>query len=275
MVTEIASLINYVKDIFLKREVVKQRKLWEEDRQRKIAEVIAKAMKQWDDENYSRLLEATWGWHPFYLSFVANPLCATLRPSYPLSHSVVEAWDVHALLLQQSHVKRVYPVPWSVLLLRCFLKFYNVSSGLLSHPSNGFTDAHVTKLLKLAEQLCSFGSHAWQVATKFLKEEGFVNFAGARPVDSHEQWVADVEVAWKVLRNPDAQWWAELRMWCNSIHFRAVQDMAFHDKDLWVKAWMIRDRPSMPSPPLAGYERWLQYREDVDVGYAYANPGNL
>jgi hypothetical protein len=59
LVTEIASLINYVKDIFLKREVVKQRKLWEEDRQRKIAEIIAKAMKQWDDENYSRLLEAT------------------------------------------------------------------------------------------------------------------------------------------------------------------------------------------------------------------------
>jgi hypothetical protein len=61
----------------------------------------------------------------------------------------------------------------------------------------------------------------------------------------------------------------------NSIHFRAVHDMAFHDNELWVKAWVIRDRPSVPSSPLAGYERWLQYREDGDVGYAFANPGNL
>jgi hypothetical protein len=51
--------------------------------------------------------------------------------------------------------------------------------------------------------------------------------------------------------------------------------MAFHDNELWVKAWVIRDRPSVPSSPLAGYERWLQYREDGDVGYAFANPGNL
>jgi hypothetical protein len=60
----------------------------------------------------------------------------------------------------------------------------------------------------------------------YLKDEDFVLFAGIRPVDLHEQWVADVEGVWKDLRNPDAQWWAELRMWCNSIQIIAVQDMS-------------------------------------------------
>jgi hypothetical protein len=57
------------------------RKKLKDDLQKNIAEVIAKVMKQWDDENYSRMLEATWGWHIFYLSFVANSLCVTFKPS--------------------------------------------------------------------------------------------------------------------------------------------------------------------------------------------------
>jgi hypothetical protein len=55
------------------------------------------------------------------------------------------------------------------------------------------------------------------IGTIYLKDEGFVLFASARPVNSHEQWVAYVEGTWKDLRNPDAQWWAELRMLYNSI----------------------------------------------------------
>jgi hypothetical protein len=108
------------------------------------------------------------------------------------------------MLLQHFYVKMVYHVPWSVLLLHCFLKFYNVLSPLLSHPSNDLTDVNITKWLKLEKQLCEFGSHVWQLATTYLKEKGFVLFAGVRPVDSHEQWVVDVEDAWKDLRNPDA-----------------------------------------------------------------------
>ena len=75
---------------------------------------------------------------------------------------------------------------WSILLIRCFLKFYNLLSPLLSHPWNGLTDANVTKWLKLEEKVSGFGSHAWQVATTYLKEEDFVLFAGAKPVDSHK-----------------------------------------------------------------------------------------
>ena len=158
---EIIALVAYMHDIFLRREVVKQRKQWEDDRQKKIGEAIARAMKQWDDDNYPRMLQVTWSWHPFYPSFVANPICASFRPAYPLSHSIAEGWDVHAVLLQHSHVRRVYPVPWSVLLLRCFLKFYNKLPLLLSHPWDGLTDANVMKWLKLAEAVGGFGSHTW------------------------------------------------------------------------------------------------------------------
>ena len=65
-------------------------------------------------------------------------------------------------------------------------------------------------------------------------------------------------------------------MWCNSAQLRAVQDMAFYDKELWLKVWMIRDRPYEYSPPpLACYEWWLQYREDMDIRYVIADPDNL
>ena len=67
------------------------------------------------------------GLAPLYPSFVANPLCTSFRPTYPLYHSVVEGLHVHSQLLQQSHVERVYPVPWSVLLLHCFLKYHSLS----------------------------------------------------------------------------------------------------------------------------------------------------
>ena len=102
-------------------------------------------MKQWDDEHYPRLLEATWGWHHFYSSFVANPLCTNFKPTYPLSHLVVEDWDVHDVLLQQLKVKRVYHVLWFVLLLCCFLKYYSLLPPLLSHPQNGLIAANITK----------------------------------------------------------------------------------------------------------------------------------
>ena len=64
-------------------------------------------------------------------------------------------------------------------------------------------------------------------------------------------------------------------MWCNSVQFRAVQDMAFHDKLLWLQAWVLRDRPSKYSAALACYERWLAYREDLDIGYPLFKPGNI
>ena len=184
MDVEMAALITYVQHIFVMREVVKERKQWEDDRQKKVSEAIAKAMKQWDAEHYLRLLQATWGWHPFYPSFLANPLCANFIPPYPLSHSASEGWDVREVVLQQSQVKRVYPVPWSVLLLRCFLKYYSLLPPVLLHPQNGLTGANITKWLALAKKVDGDGPHAWQLATSYLKEEGFVLFAGARPVDS-------------------------------------------------------------------------------------------
>ena len=36
----------------------------------------------------------------------------------------------------------------------------------------------------------------------------------------------------------------------NVVQFRAVQDMAFHDKQLWMQAWVIRNHPSEYSAPL-------------------------
>jgi len=109
MELETAALLTYVQHIFVMREVVKERKQWEDNRQKKVSDAIAKAMKQWDDEHYPRLLQATWGWHPFYSSFLANPLCASFIPPYPLSHTLVEGWDVRETLLRQSHVKKGVP----------------------------------------------------------------------------------------------------------------------------------------------------------------------
>lgn len=273
IVAEIGALLNYVQHVFATQEVMRQRKQWDEDREAKVNETIARAMKEWDDEHYPRLLHATWGWHPFYPSFIANPLCYAFRPTFPLYHSVVEGSDVHALLLQQSHVQRIYPVPWSVLLLRCFLKYHSLLPPLVSHPSNGSTVANVTEWSNLAQQANGDGSRHWHLATTYLKEEGFLMFAGARAVDSHHQWVAEVDVAFRDLVNGTPTWWAELHMWCNSVQFRAVQDMAFHDKQTWLNVWVIRDRPATFLPPLACYEQWLQHREDLDIGYVLANPG--
>ena len=270
---KVGALVKYVEHIYLMREVMKQRKQWEDDRQAKVNEAVARAMKVWDDEHYPRLLLATWGWHPFYTSFVANHVCHGFTPSYPLQHSIVEGSNVHDLVLQQSHVTRVYPVLWSVLLLRCFLKYHTLSAPVVSHPSKGSTVSNVTEWSKLAQAADGEGSGAWQLATTYLKEEGFLMFAGARPVQSQEQWVAKVDDATQDLIHPTPEWWAELNMWCNSTRFRAIQDMAFHDKETWLKAWVIRDRPKSYSPPLACYERWLQHREDLDIGYILANPG--
>jgi hypothetical protein len=181
---EIAALLSYIEHTFVMRNVMKQRKQWDDDRQAKVSAAIATAMTQWDDEHYPRLLQATWGWHPFYPSFVANPLCTSFRPAYPLCHSVVEGLHVHSQLLQQSHVERVYPVPWSVLLLRCFLKYYSPLAPLISHPFSGGSAGNVTRWLKLAEEDERDGWRAWHLAITYLKEEGFLVFAGARPVDS-------------------------------------------------------------------------------------------
>ena len=275
MEVEIADLIAYVQDIFVVREVARDRKRWEDDRLKKISEAIAKAMKEWDDEHYPRLLQAYWGWHPFYSSFLANPLCVNFLPMYPLLHSAVEGWDVHEVVLQQSQVTRVYPVPWSVLLLRCFLKYYTPLPPVLLHPQNGLTGANITKWLRDAKEVEGDGPKAWRLATSHLKEEGFLLFAGARPVDSKHQCVADVEAAWFNLRNPSPQWWKELRHWCNSTQFRAVQDMALHDKQLWMNAWVMRNPPTLSAPWVARYECWLQYQEELDIGYVLADPGKF
>jgi hypothetical protein len=76
-------------------------------------------------------------------------------------------------------------------------------------------------------------------------------------------------------KNPTPDWWAELHIWCQSTQFRAVQDMAFHDKPSWLNVWVIRDQPTTSLPPLACYDSWLQHREDLDNGYVLANPGNF
>jgi hypothetical protein len=51
--------------------------------------------------------------------------------------------------------------------------------------------------------------------------------------------------------------------------------MAFHERQTFMKAWVIKDRPQGASAALAGYTRWLQYREDLDIGYTLANPGKV
>lgn len=144
---------------------------------------------------------------------------------------------------------------------------------VVSHLTNGSSVANVTEWSRLAQDLESSGSRAWQLATTFLKREGFLVFAGARPVQTLEQWVTEVDDGIRDLINPSTEWWEELHMWCNSIRFRAVQDMAFHDRQAWCKAWMIRDQPPSPTSPLVCYDGWLQHREDLDIGYVLANPG--
>ena len=162
LAVEIGALLKYVEHTLLMREVKKQRKQWEEDRQAKVTDAIARAMKDWDDEHYPRLLQATWGWHPFYSSFVANPLCASFRPPFPLQHSCAEGWDVHSLFLQQSHVHRVYPVPWSVLLIRCFLQI-SWHLLLLYHtlPMVQLL-SNVAEWSKLAQAADGDGARAWR-----------------------------------------------------------------------------------------------------------------
>ena len=271
---EVDAMIDYVQHMFVMRNVTAQRKKWDDDRQSKVNAAIANAMKTWDDEHYPSLLEATWGWHPFYLSFVANPLCSSFRPAYPLCHSVAEAVNVQFMVLEQSHIQRVYPVPWSVLFLRCLLKYHSLTPPLISHPFSGGTVSNVTKWLQLAEEEDGEGWRAWHLARRYLKEEGFLVFAGAREVDSRQQWHAEVDAAWLDLKNPTPDWWADLQLWCQSIQFRALQDMAFHDKQSWMKAWIIGDKPATLVRPFACYDRWLQHREDIDIGYVLSNPGN-
>ena len=266
---------NWKTDPAFTDRLFKRIKQWDDDRQVKVSAAIATAMTEWDEEHYPRLLEATWGWHLFYPSFVANPLCRSFRPAYPLYHSVVEGLEVHSQLLKQCHVGRVYPVPWSVLLLCSFLQFHSLLPPLISHPFIGGSVANVTTWMKLAHEHEGEGSFAWRLARKYLKQEGFIVFAGARPVDSQQEWSAEVDAAWLDFKNPFSEWWAELQRWCQSTHFRAVQDMAFHDKASWLNAWVIRDRPASTSPPLACYEEWLQHREDLDIGYVLANPGSF
>ena len=126
LASEVDALVNYIQHTHVMRNVTKQRKQWDEDRQAKVSAAIAGAMRHWDETHYPRLLAATWGWHPFYPTFVDNPLSRNFRPEYPLFNSVVEGSHVHSVLLQQCNVKRVWPVPWSVLLLRCFLKYHTL-----------------------------------------------------------------------------------------------------------------------------------------------------
>ena len=273
--SEIDALLNYGQHVFNMRNVLKQRKQWDEDRQAKITSAIALAMKQWDDDHYPRLLEATWGWHPFYHTFVVNPLCSSFRPAYPLHHSVVEGVGVHTQLLKQTSVQKVHPVPLSVLLFRCFLKYTSLVPPPVSHPFVGGSDANVTTWLKMAAKDSGDGWRAWQLATTYLKEEGFFVFAGAREVDSKQQWLTEVDAARMELKSPTPDWWLRLRVWCQTTQFRAVQDMAFHDKPSWLNAWVIRDRSATSKPPLASYDRWLQHREDLDIGSVLANPGLL
>ena len=223
--SEIAALCHYIQHTCNMRQVTKQRKQWDEDRLARINDTISRVMREWDDEHYPRLLEATWGWHPFYVSFISNPLNATFRPSYPLHHSVVEGCNVHALLLKQSHVQRCFHVPWCVLLIRCFLKFHSLLPPLVSHPHSGGTDNNVEGWLSLTKDLDGSGSRTWHLAKTYLRDEGFLMFAGARSVDSQHDWEAEVEDAWSHLLNPTPDWWAELRGWCNSTQLRAMQDM--------------------------------------------------
>jgi len=269
---EIDGLLKYVEHILVMREIKKQRKQWDEDRQTKVAEAIAVAMKEWDDQHYPRLLQATWGWHPFYVAFVANLMCVDFRPPYPLTHSPVESVNVHSLLMEQCQVERVYPMPWSVLLLRCFLKFYRVAPPLVSHPDNGCTPANVVEWSKLAEEGHGDGYRAWQLATAYLKDEGYLVFAGARPLDSQDQWLDEATDAAQDLLNATPEWCAELQMWLNATRYRAVRDMAFHDEQAWMKAWVMKDRPPAESTTLSCYMRWLQYQEDLDIGYVLAKP---
>lgn len=186
LASEITALISYVQHTFVTRNVMRQRKQWDEDRQAKINTAIANAMRQWDDDHYPRLLEATWGWHPFYHSFLSNPLCFNFKSSYPLQHSVKEGVGVHGRLLQQSPVDIVYPVPWSVLFIRCFLKYHMRLPPLVSHPFRGGTVGNVTGWLKHAQEDEWDGGSAWFLATRYLKEEGFFVFAGAREVESRQ-----------------------------------------------------------------------------------------
>jgi hypothetical protein len=272
---EVDALVNYIQHKVLMRNVMKQRLQWDEDHQTKVNAAIATAMKEWDEEHYPSLLEETWGWHPFYFSIVTNPICPSSRPAYPLNHSVVEAINVQFQILEQEHVQRVHPVPWSVLFLRCFLKFHSLVDPIISHPFSGGTIGNVTAWLKMAEEDAGDGWRAWHLGTRYLKEEGFLVFAGARQVESKQQWLAELDVAWSELKNPTPAWWEELHFWRHSTQFRAAQDMAFHDKSAWLKAWTIRDRPVALAKPLACYDRWLQHREDLDIGYVLASPGKL
>jgi hypothetical protein len=46
LATEIVALVTYVHDIFVRREVVNQRKQWEDERTKKVGEAVARVMKR-------------------------------------------------------------------------------------------------------------------------------------------------------------------------------------------------------------------------------------
>ena len=140
------------------------------------------------------------------------------------------------MVVEHCHVERIYPVPWSILLLRCFLKYHRASAPLVAHPDTGCTPANVAKWLKLAEEVDADGLSVWHLAATYLREEGLFLFAGARPVDSQDQWVDEVNDVIQDLLTGKPEWHAELHLWCHSTRFRAVRDMAFHEPQTFMKA---------------------------------------
>jgi hypothetical protein len=47
---------------------------------------------------------------------------------------------------------------------------------------------------------------------------------------------------------------------------RALQDMAFNDSIHFIMAWTQSDQLAINKPPIMNIYKWLNNREDLDVG---------
>ncbi len=100
----------------------------------------------------------------------------------------------------------------------------------------------------------------------YLKEDGYITYVAARKGNSLEEQVDEIEDQWELFKSPTKEWWVELEQWCVSMQARALQDMAFNDSIHFIMAWTQCDQLAFSEPPIMNIYKWLNRREDLDVG---------
>lgn len=80
-------------------------------------------------------LGAKLGLAPLYATSIYNLTCVAYVLTFPLQHKEDEALSLHSTLLSHPRASRTDPMPWLVLFLRRFLKFFCKLAPYILHHS--------------------------------------------------------------------------------------------------------------------------------------------